>query len=484
MTKLDSFSINPGTAMMDVIGHSGYTFNFAIADIVDNCISAGASSITIFFDLDNDNPYLYIKDNGKGMSLVKLKEAAVIGFQDIDEYRDADDLGRYSTGLKSATRSFCNSIVVSSKELNKSSNSIRIDYKHIVESKKWEAFILKNAIIENELDSSGTIVLCEQIDFLKVGFDKSNIYDKLDSLEESLSHIFGKYILSNKLKIEIKVKESKPVIVKGWNPFSLPENKTTKVVYEKNHDFCGSKIKIKAYILPVYNNLSKQDQMYMQGRGLLEQSGFYIYRNKRLIQEGGWLNLDGIGLDDKSKYARIEVEIPAKLDKQFQINFSKNCLVIPDQLTPFFIEVAKKARKESRNNFNFQKHPEIRKTTKKDSEKIWKTSKTNNGIILTVNMDHPVIKELAKEIPVSTLKSLFNVLSKSLPIGMIQSQETTTVSYTENELIELMTSMHKKLSQEGFGMDEIKKRMAVVEPFKDYKEVLVEYFDKVGGNDD
>ena len=67
---------------------------------------------------------------------------------------------------------------------------------------------------------------------------------------------------------------------------------------------------------------------------------------------------------------------------------------------------------------------------------------------------------------------------------MIQSQETTTVSYTENELIELMTSMHKKLSQEGFGMDEIKKRMAVVEPFKDYKEVLVEYFDKVGGNDD
>ncbi len=35
--------------MMDVLGHSGYTFNFAIADLLDNCISAHAKNIKLFF---------------------------------------------------------------------------------------------------------------------------------------------------------------------------------------------------------------------------------------------------------------------------------------------------------------------------------------------------------------------------------------------------------------------------------------------------
>ena len=36
MNERKSFSINPGTAMIDVLGHSGYTFDFAIADLIDN----------------------------------------------------------------------------------------------------------------------------------------------------------------------------------------------------------------------------------------------------------------------------------------------------------------------------------------------------------------------------------------------------------------------------------------------------------------
>ena len=47
--ELVPFSINPGTGMMDVLGHSGYTFNFAIADLLDNCISAHAKNIKLFF---------------------------------------------------------------------------------------------------------------------------------------------------------------------------------------------------------------------------------------------------------------------------------------------------------------------------------------------------------------------------------------------------------------------------------------------------
>ena len=131
MTERIPFSINPGTGVMDVLGHAGYTFNFAIADLVDNCISAKAKNVTIYFDLNENDPFIYIQDDGQGMSLEKLQEAAVIGFKDIDEYREDDDLGRYSTGLKSATKSFCNNIIVSSKKENVTANSIQIDYDYI-----------------------------------------------------------------------------------------------------------------------------------------------------------------------------------------------------------------------------------------------------------------------------------------------------------------------------------------------------------------
>lgn len=107
MQHTEIFSISPGTNIMDVLGHSGYSFNFAIADLIDNCLAARASKIKLFFDIKDSCPYLYILDNGIGMSLSKIKEAAVIGFEEISKQRSNDDLGRFSTGLKSAAKSFC-----------------------------------------------------------------------------------------------------------------------------------------------------------------------------------------------------------------------------------------------------------------------------------------------------------------------------------------------------------------------------------------
>lgn len=480
MSNFETFSINPGTGMMDVIGHSGYTFNFAIADLIDNCISANAKNIKIFFDLTGSKPFLYIKDDGVGMSLDKLKEAAVIGFKKFDDYRDENDLGRYSTGLKSATKSFCNTVTICSKEIGKKANAIKLDYRHIIYDNKWEAFILKGNNLNAEIGNYGTIVFCEDIDFLKAGFDKNSIFEKIEELENALSHIFSKYLIAKKIKIGIQVKGSNMINIEGWNPFSVPENKATKVVYEKNFEFKSSKVRIKAYILPTFNNLSKRDQEYMQGKGLLEQSGFYIYRNGRLIQEGGWLNLDNVGLDDKSKYARIEVDISSTLDKEFQINFSKNSLIIPDPLKPIFLEVAKKARKESRSNFNYQIHPELKRKTKKETDRIWKTSKTNEGLVLTVNLEHPLIKQLSKEIPKNTLKLLITSLSKSLPINLIQSQETTINLYSISELKEMMKITYNDLIKECEDEKMVAKRMASMEPFKDNLDTLMEFFNEEG----
>lgn len=257
--ELRPFSINPGTSMMDVLGHSGYTFNFAIADLLDNCISAHAKNIKLFFDFDSKEPYLYILDDGNGMSLKELQNSAVIGFKDINSERDADDLGRYSTGLKSATRSFCDDVIISSKEEGQLRNSIEIDYAHIKESQKWEAFILDSFFLEEKINNHGTLVCCRKLHFSNDISLNKNVFDKLNDLEKSISHIFGKYLLSGDIKISIQVNGSNENEVIGWNPFVLPENKSTKLVYSGSRKYKGQNITFKAYVLPTYGNLSKSD---------------------------------------------------------------------------------------------------------------------------------------------------------------------------------------------------------------------------------
>ena len=58
MQPTEIFSISPGTNIMDVLGHSGYSFDFAIADLIDNCLAAKASKVKLYFDVKSKAPYL------------------------------------------------------------------------------------------------------------------------------------------------------------------------------------------------------------------------------------------------------------------------------------------------------------------------------------------------------------------------------------------------------------------------------------------
>lgn len=289
-----AFQIEPSTNMMDVLGHSGYTFETAIADIIDNSIAAHAKNINIYFNVKCEKPYLYILDDGDGMDFQKLHQCIVPAFKDINDIRNEDDLGRYSLGLKSASKSFCNQLYVCSKEKNKKVNTVELDFSHIKNTKKWEAFEIENFEFGKLIGENGTLVLWDDVTFKSISsrLDDMLIYDMFEKLEVSLAHIFGKYILDKKINIYIQSStSSKKTQIEGWNPFDLLENKSTKTISKKKLTINGKDIIITTYILPTYGNLSEIDKKYMKGRGLIEQEGFYIYRNKRLIQEGGLVRI-------------------------------------------------------------------------------------------------------------------------------------------------------------------------------------------------
>ena len=100
----------------------GYTEETAIADIIDNCISAHANHIDIFFDWNNKR--ILIVDDGNGMAAADLIENMRIGSSDPDQARSEDDLGRFGMGMKTAAFSLGKMLTVVTKTDGVVSNAV------------------------------------------------------------------------------------------------------------------------------------------------------------------------------------------------------------------------------------------------------------------------------------------------------------------------------------------------------------------------
>lgn len=113
----------------------GYSFEAAVADIIDNSISASATEIHVRFS-SQPPQWLCIEDNGCGMSESELETAMRYGSQSSREIRRKDDLGRFGLGLKMASLSQCRKLTVLTKKEGILSAACW-DLDHIINQKNW-----------------------------------------------------------------------------------------------------------------------------------------------------------------------------------------------------------------------------------------------------------------------------------------------------------------------------------------------------------
>lgn len=118
--KLNNLIENKPTAdiLMMSMRAMGYSFESAVADIVDNSISAAAKRISIRFPIDPSELYVAICDDGYGMSSEELFDAMKYGSEQKRNGRSESDLGRFGLGLKSASLSQCRKLTVASKKMD------------------------------------------------------------------------------------------------------------------------------------------------------------------------------------------------------------------------------------------------------------------------------------------------------------------------------------------------------------------------------
>ena len=176
----------------------------AIADLIDNSITAGASLICIDSPYNGVDTKLFLLDNGSGMNEETLKNAMKLGSYSPALQRSKKDLGRFGLGLKTASFSQCKRLTVVTKQ-NDSIYARVWDLDHIIETNTW--CLIKTAPQEyidrlKEFES-GTLVVWEKLDRVISSKDikaEINFNNKKGILRRHLSLTFHRFIEKNRIE--------------------------------------------------------------------------------------------------------------------------------------------------------------------------------------------------------------------------------------------------------------------------------------------
>ncbi|MDD7199337.1 ATP-binding protein [Parafannyhessea umbonata] len=342
--------------LLEGLRDTGYNFNTAISDIVDNSIAAGATNIAILAEqLYGGDIRVSIADNGCGMNHDELKNAMTYGARPRE---DVHSLGKFGLGLKTASTSCCKRLKVISRDSTSSQLNCAIwDLDYIAQVKDW---LLKfgepDSDDENELEAvaknhSGTIVVWEKCDRLlsarytnpatkayHEAFERS-----LKELRQHLAMVYQRFLDSSDSRADNVRMTLNGDSVEPWNPFCTEIDgplATNEFTVSRDGSGATGDVLVRCFVVPPKAELHslEERQRVMPSeknpdlRGFSEESlsGFYIYRENRLIDWGDWFNMPGI--DFHSKLCRFELSFGAELDDFFQVDIKKSRIILNDAL--------------------------------------------------------------------------------------------------------------------------------------------------------
>ena len=446
----DRRHIPKASTLMGSLRSMGYSFDSAVADVVDNSISAHAQNIRILFPTSPmDELALGILDDGDGMASDVLFEAMRYGCLSADEERSEEDLGRFGMGMKSASLSQCRCLTVVSFEGNLL-NGFTWDYNHILETQDWMIQELdKNEI--NKLpyieklkeQKKGTLVIWQDFDVISNssgGQVYSTLVELRSSLENTLALIYHRYLTGIGLqRLHIFINE---LDIRPLDPF-LEQHPKTTVKKEIELDIKDSNgiermIKIRPFILPFATELKERDKQLIGGvENLRAKQGFYIYRNKRLIIWGTWFGMKQRA--ELTKNARIRVDIPNSLDDIWSIDIKKQQASIPKQI----LHRLKKAVEEALEfSVRQQTYRGRKEKVNDDIDYIWDRKRgRNNTFFYQINRDSKLFKFVRDKMndeDYGYLEMLLTEIENNLPIQQLyidKSNESIAVpEETEDRL--------------------------------------------------
>lgn len=339
----------------------GYDFVHAVADLVDNSVGARAGKVEIDVRFEGPDSWVRIVDDGTGMAGSQITEAMRYGAE--RDY-DADDLGKFGLGLKTASLSQCRRLTVASRTDPKQRRlEARMwDLDEIHRNNRWEVFVIGPEGRDEKLtdplqERPGTVVLWESLERVldyKISWGekaRTGLFNLVGRLDEHLGMVFHRFLSG-----QAKRRKTLSITINGtpvepWDPFARDEKATESfepLEFEIHGQHGKGLVRYQGYILPNQAKFSSPRAFQRAGgpNRWNSQQGFYIYRADRMIQSGSWSRMRTP--DEHTKLGRAALDFYPDLDSEFQINVAKVRVALPAELKDFLKEpvelLAKRAR--------------------------------------------------------------------------------------------------------------------------------------------
>jgi hypothetical protein len=400
----------PGVELLESMRSVGYSFHAAIADLVDNSISAGAVRVEIVGD-PVDSSFLTVLDDGAGMSPDEARTALQLAGSARTTTRAGNDLGRFGLGLKTASLSQARRLTVLTRK-NAQTTALQWDIDHVLSSGEWSLSVLA----ENEYTSlpradallsrpSGTLIVWQELDYMLGAASRPDLVmaERLADLRGHLSLTFHRFLddgTRSPLVISVNGLD-----VPALDPF-LSKNPRTQQSHREPLTIEGQRIEFQAYTLPHPSALSKKDrERWDLSAGMRERQGFYIYRNRRLISYGHWFGLSR--REELSKQSRVMVDIPNTVDHLWQLDIKKSRAEPPQAFRLHFRRVMDKVIDRSKRVHTFRG----RRVSGETIARMWDKITDREGSRYQVNAEHPLVAALQETMTDEQKRQLSRLLT-------------------------------------------------------------------------
>jgi hypothetical protein len=460
----------------------GYTLPSALADLVDNSLTAGAKEIDVCLAAAGPDSHVAVVDDGCGMDQKTLVEAMRMGTRGPLATRSDNDLGRFGLGMKTASLSQGTRLTVATKAAGKPTLVRRWDLAHIRKSGKWELLTDQTAIAGPFVETidamrSGTAVIVENLDratFLKVpaGDVTQHFGRSLDSVRRHLAMVFHRFIEDG---ITIRLGST---ALPAWDPFL--KGQSTKLPSER-FTVLGRAVEIVPYVLPHHSHLTDEQHSDAAGpNGWNAHQGFYLYRCRRLILPGSWLNLN-LRKEEHFKLARIQVDLPNSMDAEWHLNVTKSQVSAPAALRDDFARVARNVRSQAAEVYRFrgERHAPVNAPPHRF---VWKRQESKGAVRYRIDRTHPVVQALLHGgcEHARLLGETLELIERTVPIATmlqdpVKSVEGAALEIDDNvaeKFVDLVRHAENFLISAGKAPADARQIVLGAEPFVRFRDVL------------
>jgi len=469
------------SSMIETFRAIGYSIQAAVADIIDNAVSAGAKNIWIDFAWKGANTWLSIKDDGCGMNNKELIQAMRPGSRNPAEERNSKDLGRFGLGLKTASFSQCRRLSVLSKKVKSSDVFWTWDLDYVNQTGKWELvqYLPKEFLKDLKDLTSGTVVIWNELDRLVKNLheESTTAHDRflqtMEQVKRHLSMVFHRFIESKKITIWFKGKKTE-----AWNPFLPDHSATQKLPEDPAHK---NKVKVRGFVLPHKSKLTAEEFKKAEGpKGWNEQQGFYIYRNERMLLAGDWLGM--FRKEEHYKLARIQIDLPNSLDEEWQIDIKKSVarppLVLRDQLKAY----ASRVRAQAVEVYRHKGKVLQRKYATIEFQPVWHEKLRHGKRYYEINREHPLVSAaLQSGRKADTgLNQLLQLIEETVPVPLISIRESEQpelqgspydgISHTA--VLQMMKLLYRSLIAQKKTDEQARSMILNIEPFNNFPQYI------------